>query len=224
MKLVGITHAQRGAREAILDAAFPRGPDDRHIHLMTLANSFARSAATTVLQGGGTLVIPPRLGDIDALRRFVRASGITVAALSPPYVRDILRGAPGEPAFLGVRLLLGTAALTRAERRQVLERVAPLAHIGYSTNEAGYLALAGPTDLAIPTSTASAARCPASKPRSSTTCSNPLPRGTPGELRFRHRDFPAGYVDPVPGSTSRFRDGWFYPGDAGVIWQTAASR
>ncbi|MCC7273898.1 MAG: AMP-binding protein [Alphaproteobacteria bacterium] len=216
VKLVGITHAQRMAREATLAAAFPRGPDDRHIHLMTLANAFARSAATTMLQCGGAVLFPPPLREAGALARFAREAGVTIAALSPPYIRDLLRYPSTGPLLPGVRLLVGTAALTTDERRRAIAHVTPHLHIGYSTNEAGYLALAGPADLAADIDSVGRA-LPGVEAEIVDEDLKRLPPGTPGELRFRHPGFPAAYVDEVAGSTSRFRDGWFYPGDAGTI-------
>src|SRR5262249_48534232 len=45
----------------------------------------------------------------------------------------------------------------------------------------------------------------------------PLPEGTAGWVRLKSDTMPPGYVD-APETTSRmFRDGWFYPGDVGVL-------
>jgi acyl-coenzyme A synthetase/AMP-(fatty) acid ligase len=45
----------------------------------------------------------------------------------------------------------------------------------------------------------------------------PCPQGTIGSLRYRSPLFPTGYRQSVPGATSRFAGGWFYPGDIGFI-------
>ncbi|MCC7272977.1 MAG: acyl--CoA ligase [Alphaproteobacteria bacterium] len=215
-KLIAVTHAQRWARDGAVGAALGRHGDDRHLHVVTLANSFGRGAATATLQAGGAVVFPPPLHSVDAVAAFARRAGITAAALSPPYVRDLLRAPAAGLLLPGVRLVVGTAALTRAERRQILERITPLLYIAYGTNETGSLAVAAPGDLALDIDSVGRP-FPGIEAAAVGDDLRPLPPGSPGELRFRHPSFPRDYVAPEPGSTSRFRDGWFYPGDAGSI-------
>jgi len=43
------------------------------------------------------------------------------------------------------------------------------------------------------------------------------PAGQSGILRYRSRLFPDGYFKDPEASASRFRDGWFYPGDVGSV-------
>jgi acyl-coenzyme A synthetase/AMP-(fatty) acid ligase len=45
----------------------------------------------------------------------------------------------------------------------------------------------------------------------------PLPPGTPGEVRLRSPGMITGYIDNPEADAKHFRDGWFYPGDAGVM-------
>jgi acyl-CoA synthetase (AMP-forming)/AMP-acid ligase II len=45
----------------------------------------------------------------------------------------------------------------------------------------------------------------------------PLPPGTLGEVRLRTPGMIDGYIDNPEANAKHFRDGWFYPGDAGLI-------
>jgi acyl-CoA synthetase (AMP-forming)/AMP-acid ligase II len=45
----------------------------------------------------------------------------------------------------------------------------------------------------------------------------PLPPGTLGEVRLRSPGMIAGYIGNREADAKHFRDGWFYPGDAGIM-------
>ncbi|MGE0714860.1 MAG: class I adenylate-forming enzyme family protein [Alphaproteobacteria bacterium] len=215
-KLIAISHAQRCARDSAIGSALGRHPGDRHLHVVTLANSLGRGAATATIQAEGAVVFPPPIASVGDVRSLVDRLGVTTTALSPPHVRDLLRSTHETPAMPGVRLVVGSAAMTRAERRLVLERVTPQLYVAYGTNETGSIAVAAPADLAVDIDSVGRA-FPGIEAAVVDAALRPLPSGTPGELRFRNPAFPRDYLASVPGSTSRFRDGWFYPGDAGKI-------
>ena len=46
---------------------------------------------------------------------------------------------------------------------------------------------------------------------------NPLPAGAEGNLRFRCEGMATTYLNDPQASSDYFRDGWFYPGDIGVV-------
>jgi acyl-CoA synthetase (AMP-forming)/AMP-acid ligase II len=45
----------------------------------------------------------------------------------------------------------------------------------------------------------------------------PLPRGELGTVRIRGPGFPTAYLDDADATARDFRDGWYYPGDLGVL-------
>lgn len=47
-----------------------------------------------------------------------------------------------------------------------------------------------------------------------------MPPGVEGMLRFRSEDMVTSYLNDPKASAEHFRDGWFYPGDLGVISET----
>jgi len=48
----------------------------------------------------------------------------------------------------------------------------------------------------------------------------PVPNGAQGEVRMRSTSCVSGYLDDPKTSSAMFRDGWFYPGDMGVLEQS----
>jgi acyl-coenzyme A synthetase/AMP-(fatty) acid ligase len=45
----------------------------------------------------------------------------------------------------------------------------------------------------------------------------PLPRGEIGQVRVRGEGFPTAYFDDAEATARDFRDGWYYPGDLGLL-------
>ncbi|HYC15102.1 MAG TPA: class I adenylate-forming enzyme family protein, partial [Stellaceae bacterium] len=44
-----------------------------------------------------------------------------------------------------------------------------------------------------------------------------LPLGTAGSIRMRDEAMATGYLDDPESTARKFRDGWFYPGDVGIL-------
>ncbi|MGE0719284.1 MAG: class I adenylate-forming enzyme family protein, partial [Alphaproteobacteria bacterium] len=215
-KLVGITHAQRAIRAARETAGFRRRRDDRLLAALPLSNTWARCMALSELANGGAVVFRPATMTFGDLRRMAEAGTITSVALTPPYVRDLLRANGNALMLPGVRVLVASAPLTRAERARTRARITPELFIEYATNETGPLAFATPEDLD------EAPDCVGRvvdgvDAEVVDEALRPVPPGSMGELRFRDPMFPSRYAVAASGSTSRFVDGWFYPGDAGTI-------
>lgn len=216
-KLTGITHGQRADR-AVRDGSggFIRGPADRILTIVSLSNVYGRSTPLAALVRGAAVVFPPAALTFGLLGGLLRAQGVTGIGITPPLVRDMLRHRGAGQLLPGIRLMVATAPLLPAERRQVRERLTPHLFINYSTNETGLLAIATPEDLDVDPNCAGRAVMGIEAEVVGEDL-HPLPPGTLGELRFRDPGFPTAYTVTVPGQTSRFSDGWFYPGDAGSI-------
>ncbi|BBK38957.1 2,3-dihydroxybenzoate-AMP ligase [Allostella sp. ATCC 35155] len=195
---------------------FRRGEDDRYLKLVRIAFSFGRNAATRALENGGTILLPPPFRDAGGLTAYAARTGATWTALTPVHLRDLAAADAPAPILPGVRILCSTAALSPTEIRRIRERVSAGLHVGYGTNEVGGLTLALPGDL--DERPESVGRVLAGVTVEVVDADGaPLPAGRVGELRFRRPEFPTGYVDPAPGSSSRFAGGWYYPGDVGML-------
>ncbi|MGE0725848.1 MAG: class I adenylate-forming enzyme family protein [Alphaproteobacteria bacterium] len=215
-KLVAITFATMAARDARVVRRLPYGPGERYLRLTSLSRSHGRYHARIALVYGAAVVFPSDVRTPAAMHRAVVAHGATISALTPPTVRDLLRADAPTPLFPGMRLLVGTAALSVEERCAAMERLTPLLHIGYATSEIGGISMATPEDLAADIETVG-------RPFHDIEAQavdddhRPLPSGTIGVLRFRGPETATRYFDDITGATSRFRQGWFYPGDAGMV-------
>ncbi|MGE0714581.1 MAG: class I adenylate-forming enzyme family protein [Alphaproteobacteria bacterium] len=215
-KLTRVTHAHHLGRADAFNRRFARTPDERYVAILSVAFELGRSVFTRALEEGGSAILPPPLKSVDALAATARELGATWTALTPAHLRSLVAAAPAGGQLLPwMRILCSAAALTAAERRQVMERISPRLSILYGTNEIGALAIARPEDLSRRIDTVG--RVLDGITAEAVDGDTPLPAGRIGELRFSSPEFPSSYVDAVPGSGGRFVGGWYYPGDIGAI-------
>ena len=198
------THAAFAARVDRLDCDavdFPRVlPPALHI---TLGLNLAMHA----LCKGGTVVFPRGFGTaefFDALRRH----RVTHVALPPANLALMLPALPANgPAFPHVRhlRLLGSTP-SRAMLAEAGAKFSPHFCMPYGLGEVGVVAMATAAMLL-----------------EDPFCVGPLAPGAQlevldgGEVRVSVPGMPDDYVGPDAGQRSRFRDGWFHPGDRGRI-------
>ena len=215
-KLVEITYATMAARDARVVRVYPYGPGDRYLRVSTISGSHGRYHARLALVHGAAVIFASDVRTPLAMHQAAVRHQATSTTLTPPAIRDLLRIGGPMPLFPGMRLTVGTAMLTAPERRATIERLTPLLHIAYATSEFGGISMATPSDMRADIETLG-------RPYHDIVAEavddqlRPLPANTVGTLRYRGPEIASGYVDEVPGATSRFHDGWFYPGDAGLI-------
>ena len=186
-------------------------PSDLHItagFLMTIA----------VLAQGGTVVFD-RTFSVTDIANTIRLYGVTHCLLSPAAIPRIAAVLPEQGlAFPSLRLLRIVGATPPPAMVDLLRsRFTPHVHGVYGITEVGMLALATPDILgAVPGCAGRItpwARIEVLGPEG-----QPLPPGEIGELRVAIDGMPRQYhCDPPAGAPSRFRDGWFYPGDVGRV-------
>ncbi|QJR15826.1 AMP-binding protein [Usitatibacter palustris] len=172
----------------------------------------------SALRDGGLLVLPKSGSDLAAVLLAVQVHGVTHLVLSRASLVSTLALLPADgpafPSLTHLRIAGGpppTEILTGA-----CKRITPNVYLTYATSELGVISLATPETLA---------RAPRSSGRvASHACVEVVdesgrkvaPGGT-GELRIAVEDMPQGYHAADDASGSRFRDGWFHPGDRGHI-------
>lgn len=186
-------------------------PPDLHItagFLMTIA----------VLAQGGTVVFD-RTFSVTDIANTIRLYGVTHCLLSPAAVPRIAAVLPEQGlAFPSLRHLRIVGATPPPAMVELLRsRFTPHVHGVYGITEVGMLALATPELLSTVPGCAGRitpwARIEVLGPDG-----QPLPPGESGELRVAIEGMPRQYhCDPPAGAPSRFRDGWFYPGDVGRL-------
>jgi acyl-CoA synthetase (AMP-forming)/AMP-acid ligase II len=194
------------------------GPGDRFLALSSFHFTFGLHHAMQTLDGGGTVRIarsPLSLEDICAV---VDRENITRLALTPLHAREIMRHfADDGPRFPGVRdLTLSTTVAPEALRSKVRRRLTPHVVIAYGSNEAWYVTRAdAPDQIRFPDTVGlpyDGVEVEIVDERDQA-----LPAGEVGLVRVRGSGFTRGYIDDPEATSKSFRDGWYYPGDLGVL-------
>lgn len=193
-------------------------PDDVSAHLTPLhyANGIRNAFMLAIVAGASVRVLPE--ADVDAFLAAVEAGEVTYTTASFAIQREVLArleaGRRVRPARLRfVRVASGPMPGGEMDR---LERALGVPVItGLSTTETGTIALQ---------------RLPPA-PRFRGSCGEPLAaelrivdaegallaQGVTGEIRVRGAQVFDGYLDDDDASAGALRDGWFAPGDLGLI-------
>jgi acyl-CoA synthetase (AMP-forming)/AMP-acid ligase II len=194
------------------------GAADRLLALTSFHFTYGLYHPMQTLDGGGTVRIarpPLPFGDFcEAIDR----ENITRLALTPLHAREIMRQLPDDgPRFPGVHdLTLSTTAAPEALRREVRHRMTPNVVIAYGSNEAWYVTRADaaaqirfPDTVGLPYEGVDIEIVDDG--------GQALPAGEIGLVRMRGGGFARGYIDDPEATAKAFRDGWYYPGDLGVL-------
>lgn len=155
----------------------------------------------------------------------IAGKGVNYTFLAPVQLDHLLRSMPAAAwPMPELTVAVGGSSLPRLLSEKARARLTPTVLIVYGSTEAGLLSIchAGMSDT-IPGVTGIVRAGvdiqivdPAGKP---------LPAGEVGEVRCRSLDCVSGYLDPdASGADSEeiFREGWFYPGDAGTLSSAGA--
>lgn len=191
-------------------------PEDRYLAIIELSffGGLARCMDTQL--AGGAVVF--RGGPTPDPKEQMARLGITFLALAPVQLRRMLASVPEGGARLpGLRLLrLDAMALPADLRRELAQRVTPNLFHSYGTNESGLLAFGrGEALLRHPEAVGHAA--PRVALEVVDEAGMPVPPGETGVVRVRSPAMANGYIDDLEASARAFRDGWYYPGDYGVL-------
>jgi acyl-coenzyme A synthetase/AMP-(fatty) acid ligase len=169
------------------------------------------------LGGGGTVVLPLQY-DHASFCDTIRRGRVSVVPLPPSHVAALVAGLPaGSPAFPSVtqlRFLGATPSAALLQRAR--ERFSPHVFATYAMGEIGPVAVAG-ADLLERDPGTSGRVCRGARLEVLDAAGVPVAPGVSGEIRVAVDGMPAGYHGSDAGDRSRFRDGWFHPGDRGRI-------
>ena len=194
------------------------GPLDRLLALTSFHFTFGLYHPMQTLDGGGTVRIArPPLSFADFCQ-LVDRENITRLALTPMHAREIMQQLPEDgPRFPAVRdLTLSTTFAPETLRAEVRRRITPNVVIAYGSNEAWYVTRADPADqIRFPDTVGlpfEGVEIQIVDDRD-----RPLPPNEVGLVRVRGSGFARAYIDDPEATAKAFRDGWYYPGDLGVL-------
>lgn len=126
-----------------------------------------------------------------------------------------LAASPDAHRLAGIKLRTGGSAVPLSVRRAVQERSTRELYVRYAATECGAIAMALPGDH---DADESAGRpLPGVRLQVLGADGAALPSGHTGEIRLRAPGMATAYVDNPAQTALRFRDGWFHPGDVGLL-------
>ena len=184
----------------------------RFLCTLPLYYSGGRNSCLVHLMRGDSVVLYPSLFTPEEFVSQVRLHEVTVAALVPSTIRQLLAApACAYPALRSLHRLFCTGApLYPEEKHEALRRLSPMFFERYGTAETLAISVLRPEE--VPIKAASVGR-PHSHVRVEIVdeSGNLMPAGSEGRMRIRGN----GIATSLPGQPddSRFRDGCFYPGE-----------
>jgi acyl-CoA synthetase (AMP-forming)/AMP-acid ligase II len=185
------------------------------LHLRTTAG-FRYPLA--VWAAGGCVLLPQASKGLDRDREALATSNLIIC--SPPQLKERLTATNGEwPAREQRTILLLGGRLPATMRTAVLERAASRLLVSYGATETGSIAI-GEHDMVDRHPGAVGFLRPGVSVEIVDPKGQPVPPGQPGLVRTRSELMVTSYEDggATPGS-GHFRDGWFYPGDVGRLFE-----
>lgn len=183
-----------------------------YLHITAAVN-----LALFALSAGGAVVFPRDYGNASFLEA-VRKHGVTHVGLPPVHLALMLQGladdGPAFPSITHLRLMGGTpsASLLALARK----RFSPNLYLPYAISEIGVVSMATPAILASVPGTSGRIE-PGVRLEVLDGSGRPLPAGESGEIRVAIEGMPGAYHGPDAPDRTRFRGGWFHPGDRGRV-------
>jgi acyl-coenzyme A synthetase/AMP-(fatty) acid ligase len=180
----------------------------RYLLTLPLTSGGGYIHAIACLRMGATLMQETRPGAEPAA-----LASATHTTLLPLRLRQTLDALPqgfAKPQTLTVTSF--GAAMSEALRERAEARLATVLLDFYGCNEAGFISvIRGRGARGI------GSVIPGAAVEVVDDADRPLPPRQSGRLRVRSESMPSGYVGDAETTRRMFRDGWFYPGDVGIL-------
>lgn len=185
--------------------------DERLLRMASIEHNNSKRHRLYCAWAGGCNVFRPANAELVA---FALAHGVTVLDISRMHATD-LAASPEARRLGAVKLRTGGSAVPFDVRRVLLERTTRHLYVRYAATECGAIAMALPGDHGADES--SGHPLPGVEVQVVDADGRALPAGESGEIRLRAPGMATGYLDDPVQSAQRFRDGWFHPGDVGLL-------
>lgn len=202
-KLIATTHAQNARRVETIQANFGYTKDARFFTSIGLTFQGTILHMLACLEAGGCCLFDDSAPIWESLPR--RAA--THAGLLPAQLATLNAGTTLPP---GMTFGIYGARLS-TEARSALRLASPGCRLveTYATNEVASVSLLDPDGVGtlLPGATAEIVD----------DADTVLPHGVEGIIRVRRPGMSTEYLNDAAATLDRFRDGWFYPGDLGVM-------
>lgn len=213
-----LRHSQFVARFRVSWINLGFNSQDRFLSATPLYYGGGRTFALAMLYTGATVYMLPPPYEPEALCDAVARHRITNLFLVPTLIRRLM-SLPDErlAPLRSLRLLLSSgAALHPDERKEIRRRIAPSFVEYYSSTEGGGVSFLAPED---PEQFAGSVGRPVFgvEVQCVDEAHRPLAPGGVGRIRYRGPAVADGFWNDPEASRESFRDGWWYPGDLGML-------
>ena len=213
-----IRHSQFMARFRVFWINLGFNSQDRFLSATPLYYGGGRTFPLAMLYMGATVYMLPPPYEPEELCEAVARHRITNLFLVPTLIRRLM-GLPDErlAPLRRLRLLLSSgAALHPDERKEIRRRVCPAFVEYYSSTEGGGVSFLTPED---PEQFGGSVGRPVFgvEVQCVDEAHRPLPPGSVGRIRYRGPAVADGVWNDPEASREAFRDGWWYPGDLGML-------
>ncbi len=181
-----------------------------------LATAFGYFAVMYVLAHGG-MVVFRGTEPIETMQAFglYKVQGVIAAPAAVAEFAEHYEQAP--PFMSGLQAIyMGGSLLSPALSDRIRAALCSNLHYGYGSTEAGIVAVA-PAKVATSIRGGVGLVAPAYTVEAADDAGRPLPAGEVGHIRIRGSLCVGGYMGDPETSAKAFKDGWFYPGDLGLV-------
>lgn len=218
-KPIAVRGPARDARIALAVAEGRESPDFRHfIGDFGPWTAHGSNQVFRVLTVGSKMVFEQELEPWKA----ILAHQPTNFFMTPGTARRFFKTLPGDfPRQDRMCVTVSGGALTPALLQILQSRLTRDVVQSYASTESGLIAR---TPIARPEDLLEHRLLKGSEIQAVDDNHNPLPFGVEGVLRVRRQDMSEGYFEDPESTAAHFRDGWFYPGDVGVVLDEAKFR
>jgi acyl-CoA synthetase (AMP-forming)/AMP-acid ligase II len=195
-------------------------PGERTMSLVPFGFNLGLRWALRALWDGATVVVlSPKMANAPGVFETADRHGVTVIMATPRHLSLLLDGFKDDGLRLPhLRCLAVTsAALSEPVFAGVRRRISPNILLIYGTNETWCIAAATADLVERHPGTVGYLTENVALEIVDKQSLVPLPPGMLGEVRVRTPGMTDGYIDNPEADAKHFQDGWFYPGDAGLI-------
>ena len=218
-KAVLQTHAMHIAWRELNQAAVPLQPDECYLAVVELDFFAGFRLCMDVHWSGGAVLVGEAPRTVDALLETIERDGVNYLYLTPVHLQQLLPRLPADrPRLPGLRRLrTGSMIVGEALRGEIVRRLTPNLVVAYGTNDVGspFTLADGDTLQRFPDSIGFPVR--GVEVEVVNEEGRALPAGETGLVRVKTPGMPAAYLGNPEASARAFRDGWYYPGDLGVL-------
>ena len=218
-KAMVLTHENMHARFVHCCSEFPLLRDDVFLMALPLAYGAARTFSLSVLCLGATMVQISPIFEPSELVRIVNDRAVTATFLPPNVTRALLAlGRDGENRLMpNLRLYIsGTAGLRPDERAMLRERVARHTVNFYASAASGPATIHRDADDSLVPASVGLPVLGIDLEVVERDGSR-VEHGATGWVRMRGPSIAQRFAGDDPASDEGVRDGWYYPGDLGMI-------